>query len=80
MTGSAISSIGNIIKVLYNPDKSLKCFLIKESEENYTLYTKRGKGNGYYYSKTFSLRELDQINELFKSPIEKIDRDELERF
>lgn len=79
MTGSAIAYLSPIIKVLYNNDGSIKSFLTLNHNKSYTLYMKE-KGHKYYYNKQFTQEELEEIKELFKSPIEKIDLDQLEKY
>lgn len=78
MTGSAIVSLNPIIRVLYNKDGSLRSFLTFNGH-TYTMFSKVGNSR-YYYNKHLTILEYEEMKELFKSPIEKIDLDQLEKY
>lgn len=82
MTSSAIHSLGTIIKVLYNKDQTIRSFLTghKSNEDFYYVLYLKPKGGRYYYNRNISETELEEIKELLKSPLEKIDLDQLEKF
>lgn len=74
----SIDNLDPIIKVLYDSKGKLDCFLTQHSKSKaFTLYSKKTHN---WAGKRFTPDELDEINELLGSPIEKIDLEELEKF
>ena len=79
MQASAIHYLDPIIKVLYNKDNTIRSFLTQDQKGDYTLFMKE-PGCRWYYNKSLRVKELEEIKELLRSPIEKIDLDELQKF
>ena len=79
MTGVAINYLHKVIKVLYNKDESIRSFLTQR-DDTYCIYYRSNTQSCYPCSKTISVREFEELKELLKSPIEKIDLDQLEKF
>jgi hypothetical protein len=77
MNGIVIHNLDPIIKVLYHKH-SLRSFLTQHGC-TYTLYYK-SVPSSWYSQRTITEAELEEIKELLKSPIEKIDLGQLEKF
>ena len=78
MTRPSISYLHKIIKVLYNKNGSIRSFLT-QNDDTYCIYYKL-KGDHWASNKVISIEEFEELKELLKSPIEKIDLDQLEKF
>jgi hypothetical protein len=76
MTGSQIDALGPIIGVIYKPNGKIRSFLVEWDKERYSFYCKELAAWG----KDINLEQLQEIQELLKTPLTRPNRGELQEY
>ena len=76
MTGSQIQTLGPIIGVRYKPNGKIHSFLVEHSDKSYSFFCKDLRAWGSYVT----LEQIQEIQELLKSPFTQPNREELQEY
>jgi len=76
MTGSQIQTLGPITGVKYKPDGTIRSFLVDYNGGHYGFYCKELRAYGSY----ITIEQIQEIQELLKSPFTQPNREELQEY
>lgn len=76
MTGSQIQALGNIKGVLYFPNGKIRSFLVDYGSGSYGFYCK----TLHAWGRDITLEQVNEIQELLKSPFTQPNREELQEY